>query len=140
MSAVTGLAMIKRAAKRLAKRYEDATLAAVWQKGFEIMNTSDQRVPVDKGILKNSHYVAPPDQSGIVELGYGTNYGLAVHERVEVFHEVGGPLFLKSAFDEHTATYLKDVAELTKDNFERGVRPGAGGAAIPQKPKADVER
>ncbi|MHA2248409.1 MAG: hypothetical protein ACXADY_25905 [Candidatus Hodarchaeales archaeon] len=65
-------------------------------------------------------------------VGFGTNYALAVHERVEVFHNTGGPLFLKSAFDEELRGYKRDLARREK-KLEAAGHPRPLAGAINQK-------
>lgn len=48
------------------------------------------------------------------QVGFGTDYAVPVHERVEVFHKVGQPLFLKTAMDEMIPTYKSELAERTR--------------------------
>ncbi len=81
--------------------------AGLVQEGENIMGVSKQRTPVDLGPLKASgHVKLPKTKRGEtdVTLAYGTDYALAVHERVSrpvtsgpVFHRVGQAKFLESA-------------------------------------------
>ncbi len=62
----------------------DAIPAALYQEAHDIMRESKRQVPVDTGRLRATGYVTPPqkDERGedYVELGYGTDYALYVHE------------------------------------------------------------
>ncbi len=76
----------------LARDLGDAIPAALYQEAQDIMRESKHQVPVahpslsgySGGRLRASGYVAPPqkDEQGkdYVELGYGTDYALYVHE------------------------------------------------------------
>lgn len=133
---VIGLSKIQAAIKRAADAYGDATNAAVYQEGFAIVAEAVKRCPKKTGRLRGSHYVVPPTgRDGVVEVGFGTDYALPVHERVEVYHEVGGPLYLKSAVDEARRGYVERVAKRAEENYRKGVGVRAIPREAPTKPK-----
>lgn len=93
--------------------------------GEEIMADSVRRTPVDTGRLRSTAYVAPPRLAGdwTVELGYGTNYAVAVHERTEASHSTGEAKFLENAVLSRGARGLWKIAERAEKLIERGGEP-----------------
>lgn len=80
---VEGDAEVLANLKRLAGEYPNATGAALYDEAQAIMDESQKIVPRDTGRLASSQYVAPPVEATSgpeVELGYATNYAMAVHE------------------------------------------------------------
>jgi hypothetical protein len=126
---VTGLREIVKALDAAHKKTRGALGAAIYQEGFAIMRDAKVYCPVDTGRLRASGYVAPPEslEDPKVAVGFGTDYALAVHERVEVFHPNGQPLFLKRAVDEHSAGYAERIAKRTEDNIKSGKTVAAKG-------------
>ncbi len=135
--AVTGFQAVLKKLDRLATAHKEAVAAAVYQKGLQIITKAKKRVPVDVGVLKSSGYAAPPKsiENPVVDVGFGTNYAIAVHERVEVFHPVGGPLYLKSVVDEARSGWARDVADKAKRNLARGIGVKGVPASEPKAPK-----
>lgn len=132
---VIGIKAAIKALKEVAKEAEEATNAAIYEEGLDIAKESVKIVPVDTGRLRSTHYVAPPDHDGVVEVGYGTDYALAVHERVEVFHEVGQPLFLKTIVDRAQRGYVDRIATRAEKNMRNGVGIKSVPRTSPTKPK-----
>jgi len=130
-----------KVAKNLRKQhlgYNGAVAAALYQLGLMVDSKATKRVPVDTNTLRRSHYVAPPTgmPRPVVEIGFGTDYAVPVHERVEVFHKVGGPLYLKSSFDEVLSGFKRKFAKLVKKNLRAKVGMGIIGGGAPTKPNA----
>lgn len=134
--AVRGLKAILRALEKEKSSYGEALNAALYQEGLAIDAVAVKRVPVDTGRLRSTHYVAPPTDDGVCEVGFGTDYALPVHDRVEVYHKVGGPLYLKSALDEAQSGYVDRLAKRTKANHRAGIGVKAIPKTAPTKPKA----
>ena len=77
--------------------------AAIYQEGNNIMGVSKRRTPVKWGNLKGSAHVKLPKTRGgktSVELAYGTDYAIYVHEILTNEHPVGQAKFLESAVKE----------------------------------------
>lgn len=131
-SRVKGLERIKRNMRKASAGYQAALAAALYQEGQEIIGEAQERTPVDVGRLRSTGYAAPPSVTITgkpeCEIGFGTDYGLAVHERVEVFHVVGGPKFLESAVNDAQKGYRKRVGDQTEHNFQLGI----GVRAVPK--------
>jgi hypothetical protein len=132
MTSVVGLPKLFKALDSAATAYPNALSAAIFQKGLAIIADSVKRTPVDTGRLRASAYASPPDFAGTVEIGYGVTYAVPVHERVEVFHPVGGPLFLKSALDKHRSGYVDWLRKKAGENLRRGVAPGKVRSGLPR--------
>lgn len=138
---VTGLAQVLRAFDRAVSGIPDALAAAIYQEEQEIIGVAQERTPVDIGRLRATGYAAPPKktmQGPEGEIGFGTDYGLAVHERVEVWHRVGGPKFLESAVNEAQRGYSRRIADRTWSNYRQGIGVRAVPQHQPTKPPASV--
>lgn len=101
----------------LAKLYPQALQAALYLKSQEVLGHAVELTPKDTGDLRRSAYAAPPIKIGGIirgQIGFGQRYALPVHERVEVFHEVGGPLFLREAIMRARSDWSRDLAVLTR--------------------------
>ena len=110
---------------RLRKTAPQAVVIGMMALGEEIMADSVRRTPVDTGRLRSTAYVAPPRLAGdwTVELGYGTNYAVAVHERTEASHSTGEAKFLENAVLSRGARGLWKIAERAEKLIERGGEP-----------------
>jgi len=110
-----GVQEVKRRLRRLGApkgEIERALGAALYQEGLSIIRKAVKRTPKDTGRLRSSQYVELPNMKFLgptVTLGFGTDYALAVHERVEVFHEHGGPKYLESSVNEAIGDYAARV-------------------------------
>lgn len=136
---VRGAEGIKRQLKELAKRYPDATGAALYQEGMALWNTSVKRTPVEYGVLRNSAYVAPPTKRGssdiVVEVGFGTEYAIPQHERLDYRHPRGGQAkYLASAINEAKPGALERLAKRVRSNVRSNV--AAPAIAAPTRPRA----
>ena len=75
--------------QRLIGEYPRETAQGMVQELESVMAESQLECPVDKGILVATGAVEDPvitPGSITCGLGYGTNYGIHVHERLDVFH------------------------------------------------------
>ena len=142
--AVTGDKKILRNIKRAGVGIVDGLGAALMREGFEVWREGAKRTPVKAGILRRSWYVAPPT-TGIsardpeVEVGVGTKYALWVHEVLDAFHEVGGPLFITSVINERRKGYVKRISDWAWDFYKRGVGVASLPKLAPSKPSAESE-
>jgi hypothetical protein len=130
---------IRRELLKLAKQYPGAAGAALYQEGMDLWNASVKRAPVEFGVLRNSAYVSPPTQRGAnvtVEVGFGTEYAIPQHERLDYQHPRGGEAkYLATSIAVAQGGALARLAERTRRNVASGVTAPAIGAA-PEKPKA----
>jgi hypothetical protein len=131
---MSGLAAILSRLSRASKAYKDATEAAIYQKGLAVNATAAPLVPVDTGRLRASGYVAPPE-GGMVEVGYGADYAVPVHERTEIGHKVGQAKFLETAVNEHRSGYEEWIAKKARENYNAGIAPGKVRATAPSRPR-----
>ena len=130
-----GLAKILKALESTGKAYGEALDAALYQEGHAIMAISVKMTPKDVGILRGSHYVAPPTDDHECEIGFGTDYALAVHDRVEVYHEIGESEYLKKPVEAAQSGYADRIAGRTKANHKAGIGVRAVPKTAPTKPK-----
>lgn len=128
---------VKKTLKKLGATTEEikaATDAAVWQEGLDIIANSAKIVPVKHSHLKGSAYAAPP-RNGEVEIGYGKDYALPVHDRVEVHHNVGQALYLQKPFEAAQRGWDQRLAKRISLNWKRKIRPGKVRSDFPARPK-----
>ena len=74
--------------------------AALFQEGENIIGDSKEDTPVDLGPLRASAHVKPPKTlkgKTEVDLAYGTDYAVFVHEILTARHTVGNAKFLENA-------------------------------------------
>jgi hypothetical protein len=120
---VIGLGKLLRTLIKVSKKVEKAAGNALYQEGVAIMSKSLRQVPIEYGDLRDSHYVIPPKMGGMgipaVSLGYGTKYGVFVHEG-HYRHIVGKRKYLEDPIKQAQAGYLKRIATRTWNNYRRG--------------------
>lgn len=135
---VKGQEEIRKKLDELARKYPRALAGALYQEGAELLSDSLRRVPVEFGVLRSSGYVAPPTglEEPVVEIGYGTDYAVPVHERTGAHHEVGEAKYLERAVDARTGGMLERIAKWTIDNEKRGIGMQAI-PGVPREPKPD---
>lgn len=134
---VKGAAAIKRNLLKLARKYPGAAGAALYQEGMEVWRESVKRAPVEYGVLRTSAYVAPPTKQGkdvVVEVGFGTEYAIPQHERLDYRHPRGGEAkYLANAMTVARVGMLERLAKRIQSNVEQGIEAPAIGA--PSRPK-----
>ena len=125
---VKGAKAVASGISKAAKAYPEATAAAIYQKGLQIIGDAVLITPVEFGRLRASAFAAPPRRifSPIVRVGFATDYAVFVHERTELQHNPPGRAkFLKIALGNHRRGYPKWIAKKTEENFKRGVKIGS---------------
>lgn len=72
-------------------KFRKETEKALYQECQTIMRKSKKICPIDEGTLRRSGrvYLPKTDQRGdiYVDLSYGTNYAIYVHENMEAYHK-----------------------------------------------------
>ncbi len=89
----------------------------VYQAGQHLRSESVKEVPVDTGRLRASATVSPVKREGgrfYVEVGYGTDYAIYVHERTELRHRVGKAKFLEDPLKRNINLYRQWFKELVE--------------------------
>lgn len=113
---------------KVAKTIPEAVVIGMVALAEVIMLDAVERVPVDTGRLRQAGYVAPPSSvTGTVEMGFGTDYAIPVHERTEVRHTTGEAKFLEKAIIAKGQGQLHIVAKAAQGYL------GIGGKAQPSK-------
>lgn len=121
---IRGARELKRNLRRYTRRAPGALGAALYQEAEAIMAESKKQVPVDTGRLRSTGYVAAPvfvRRSPRVEMGYGTDYAVYVHERTELHHTVGKAKYLEDPLKAATRGFVRRLAARTRQNLERGL-------------------
>jgi hypothetical protein len=135
---VTGIKELVEMVQQLGERYKQALAAALYQEAAAVMTESLKEVPVDVGRLRQSHYVAPPDNldNPVAQAGYGAHYGVYVHERTDAKHN--SPTkdhFLSDPLTRATGSYADRIAKRTKDNVQSGIGISNVSSLYPKEPK-----
>ena len=136
---VKGLAGIRRGIGRVSQQYKAAVGGALYLQGSRIMAESVKQVPVDTGRLRASQFVSSPKdgpQGLTVQLGYGTDYAVPVHERKDLEHVVGNYKFLRIPFDDSKSNAARNIASDTARLFSEGKGFGNISHPFPTKPKS----
>lgn len=99
--------------------YPEIVDKAVYKNGERIMAESVKECPIKTKRLRDTGRATPP-KNHKVELGYGTDYAAAVHERTELKHDSPTKAkFLKDPLDRAAKTWTKDLAALIKDLIKK---------------------
>jgi hypothetical protein len=89
----------------------------LYKMGQHLRSESVKECPVDTGRLRASATVTPvqkKEDKYFVEVGYGTDYAIYVHERTELHHTVGKAKYLEDPLKRNTQFY--------KEWFEKIIR------------------
>jgi hypothetical protein len=139
--ALKGLVSVEKKLRELAEQIPRAVGAAMYQEGAAIAALAVEKAPVDTSRMRASAYVTPPTQTGagpVVEVGFGTEYAVYVHERTELRHPSGEAKFLEKALDARTSGYMERLAKRALLNAARGVGMGSLPASgFPPAPQLD---
>ncbi len=79
-----------RSLQTFAEAWPSEMAQAAWQGGAAVLNVSRRMCPVDTGFMRGSAYEAEPvvqDGHVSVELGYGADYSIYVHENLLAHHK-----------------------------------------------------
>lgn len=104
--------------------------AGLYAVGQNIRSTSMDKVPIDTGALKGSHYVTEPEiteDGGIaVIIGCGGGpaepYAIIQHERLDLRHPEGEAKFLEKAAAQEAGTALAVIGNQARRYLERAAR------------------
>ena len=132
---ITGTDQIARKLRALASHTPESIVIGMYALAERIAADAVRRTPVDTGRLRSSGYVAPPSQTGNknkLEIGFGTDYAVAVHERTDVTHEVGEAKFLEKAVMAKAKGSLSFIAKHAQRFVEKGGQPKSG--KFPKRP------
>jgi len=89
----------------------------LYKMGQHLRSESVKECPVDTGRLRASATITPvqkKEDKYFVEVGYGTDYAIYVHERTELHHTVGKAKYLEDPLKRNTQFY--------KEWFEKIIR------------------
>lgn len=110
----------------IAKTMPEAAARGIYAAGEVILADATERTPVDTGRLRSSGYCAPPRGTAgdyVVEVGFGTDYAPAVHEKTEVHHAVGEAKFLEKAIQAQAKRALQVCAQVAERFAAKGGEP-----------------
>lgn len=119
---LTGLGQLRRALNQAGDLAGDALEAALVEEANETMADSKQQTPVDTGRLRATGTVFPVERSGgnvSIEMGYGTDYAVPVHEKMGVHHPTGNAKFLERPLLERAAQMPVRLAAKVRANWQR---------------------
>lgn len=119
-----GLSRAQAKLNALVVEKADGALKGLLAGGLLIQRRSQKRTPVEKGFLRGSAFTRrAQDGSLTVEVGYGSVYARAVHNKTEeklrgkarpsglgTYWNPGESLFLKKSYDES----IREVVQLVK--------------------------
>ncbi len=123
---IKGEEMLLAKLRALVELAPDAGAAALYEEGLAVDANMVSKIPVDTGRLRSTHYTSPPTSDGngvFVEVGVGTDYAVAVHEKTEAVHQTGQAKFLEAALNEQEAGFVKRLGE----RIEAALMSGSAG-------------
>lgn len=112
-----GVREMQRKIAAFQKRFPDKARQALREEAEIEMTEAKRRTPVDTGLLRSTGQVDEPTRSGKtlrVDLKFGTEYAVYVHENLEALHPVGQAKFLESTLNESAPFMLKRLADRMK--------------------------
>lgn len=123
---VKGTTATRERLDKVAETTPEAAMIGVTALGEYIMSYAVELVPVNTGRLRQSGYVAPPATTNdplTVQIGFGTNYAVSVHEKTEVPHQHGEAKFLEKAVLKRGPGSLHKVATWAEKALLRSGEP-----------------
>lgn len=139
MATKADLDKVQKRLDELLARNRGAVDAALYEEGFAVDALAAKKVPVDTGRLRATHYVTPPERmasgGSVVEIGFGTDYAVFVHEDTGARHTTGEAKFLEKAFAERAAGFAERLAKRATRNDRTGVGVRALAPRAPTSPQ-----
>jgi hypothetical protein len=133
---VSGGPKVRAELIRQTSRYKRAMDVALYQMGFDIMARTIPITPVEVGRLRNSQYVTPPrGLTRYVEVGFGVDYAVPVHERPARHKAPTQSKFLEKTISAMRASYMMKLAKLTRAAYAADTRIGAVSGDAPPRPR-----
>jgi len=111
----TGIASLDARMKEAQVKAISETARALYIIGRKVMNKSVHLCPKDTGFLRGTAHVAPPvieGQSVLVQLSYGAEYAIYVHEILDAVHPIGQAKYLETPVLEAQSTLAADMSAL----------------------------
>lgn len=122
---------LKKALKKIEKKYPEAVTVAMYQEGLIIFEESQEEVPVATGTLRRSGIVFLRRMLGnyVIVIGYGTQYALRIHEdtKLDVGRQqraelsLGNPKYKTKLSTTGKSKYLEDPFKRAIAGFETRV-------------------
>lgn len=118
---IHGAKVLAARLKGLGVAWPKAVEKALFQETKALEAVAIDRTPREFGPLRASYETATKRERNKITAtifvgGPSAPYAAAVHERVEVFHEIGGPLFLKSTLDEVRHNFGATIGDRIRSN------------------------
>jgi hypothetical protein len=135
---IEGMEAMKVALSKCTERGMNAAKAAVYLEANNIMAIALPRTPKDTGALRSSGYVTLPEETPVVEMGFGgpaEDYAVAVHEDLSPKNwttDGTGHKFLENAIDQRRGGMEQNLGALYQAAFDQGV--GASQTNLPTNP------
>lgn len=122
---ITGVSQLNRKLAQAGPLATAALAAAAIEEQERVIALAKGRTPVDKGTLRASGTVQPPEISGTrvkVVAGFGgaaSDYAIVQHERLDYSHPSGQAKFLESAFLERAAIMPRVLGKAVESALKR---------------------
>jgi len=137
---------INRVLKRLDKAdsaTRNAVRVAMYQEMVAIMSVSLRQVPVDTGLLRSTAYVTLPTTTSTISVsaGYGTNYGIFVHDNIQAHHNPPTKaLYLSGPVEQAMPGFAERISKRVAKALKSGVTLALVPSVLPTVPKTGVSR
>jgi len=126
---VTGITSVSTKLMNISKNVPERAARALNVIAEETMTDAKRRTPVDTGTLRRSGNVHQHATSRRLsaEMSFGTEYGVYVHERMDVHHPVGEAKFLERAIQSTSNWFEARLANEIKFDDVGGTGAGSSG-------------
>lgn len=114
--------MVLRRLEKLLEKQERAVTAALMDRAVAVMDKAVALAPKQTGELQKSAYISIRGP-GHIEMGFGADHAVEVHERVEVVHANGQAKFLEQAMIDGIQGKMYLVAKRARKYADRGIAP-----------------
>lgn len=123
---IRGLDLVRRRLGLAKEALTEGVAAGMYAVGENIRGNSMERAPVDKGVLRSSHYVTKPEIHGdtigvVIGCGGGPAepYAIIQHERLDLKHPEGEAKFLEKAAKEESADAIEVIGNQARAYLAR---------------------
>jgi hypothetical protein len=108
---IVGLDTVKRKLSQYCNERFDETKQAFTNELEDLLSVSVEQAPVKTGNLRGSASLEINKAPGVLKarLGYGAEYAIYVHERLEVAHPVGKAKFLEDPVNERRDRLIQNI-------------------------------
>lgn len=134
---IEGIEAMKVTLQKVTERGMNAAKAAVYLEANNVMAEALPLTPKDYGALRSSGYVTMPEDTPVVEMGFGgpaADYAVVMHEDPKMNYTTAGTgtKYLEHAIDRRRAGFEQNLGALYQAAFDQNA--GASQTNTPTDP------